>query len=363
MTLRYVTLLEYPSRLGNRLQVLKMSEAFSLLADFELWVKRFPEDPRDIVAEYGVSGPIHIKRLGALRGLWPKSFWAAARLRKEIKGEPQETVFYMRDVLLAFFLTVLSARFRKNFVFEIHSLGKFPSFMYGRIFRRAQKIISTNSAKKEAICAGWGIKPQKILVAPNGVDLRLFESLPSREEARREFGLALNKKIVMYTGSEQKWKGTNIIEELAKKFSDVLFVRVSSHLAVRPPNDLDIRVLPWVPYAKLPRMLAAADVLLITARKGDRRSERWTSPIKIPTYMASGVPIAAPRTSAVEELLDDSSAFLAKENDPVSLAEQVRFALQNTEEAERRALLAREKARELDWRARAKSILAFTQTN
>ncbi|MEK7085104.1 MAG: glycosyltransferase, partial [Patescibacteria group bacterium] len=282
-----------------------------------------------------------------------------------------ETVFYIRDVLLAFFLTFLSARFRKQFVFEIHSLGKFPNFVYGRIFRLTEKIISTNSAKKEAICVRWGLSPQKILVAPNGVDLRLFENLPLKEEARKEFGLPLDKEIVMYTGSEQKWKGTSIIQELTKNLHGVLFVvvggrlaaRPPSHLAVRPLSESNVRILPWMPYAKLPRVLAAADVLLVTVREGDVRSERWTSPIKLPTYMASGVPIAAPATSAVRELLDDNSAFLAKENNPASLAEQIRRALQDTEEAGTRALRAREKAQKLDWRRRARNILAFIQTS
>lgn len=363
MILRYLTLLEYPSPLGNRLQVMKMSEAFSSLASFELWVRRFPDDTKQIFAEYGITQPTSIKRLGGMRSLWPQSFWGARVLAIEIEKESDAAVFYVRDALLAFFLTFLSPRFKKRFVFEIHSLGKFPNFVYGRIFRLARKIISTNSAKKEAICAGWGMSPQKILVAPNGVDLRLFENLPLKEEARHEFNLPLDKKIVMYTGSEQKWKGTSVIRALAQRFPDVLFTIVGSHLAVGPLSEPSMRMVPWVPYAKLPRLLVAADALLATAREGSEQSERWTSPIKIPTYMASGVPIVAPLTSSVGELLDESAAFLAKENTPASLAEQIRAALQNPEKAARRAEKARGKVQNFDWRIRTESILAFMQTN
>ncbi len=353
--LRYITLLEYPSPLGNRLQVIKMSEAFSGVSDFELWLKSFPENEDGIFEEYGVKSPINIKRLGGWGSFWPKSFWAARSIAKRIVRELQGVVFFTRDVLLAFFLTFLSARFRENFFFEIHSLGKFPDAIYRRVFRYARGIISTNAAKKEKICARWGIPPQKILVAPNGVDLRLFERLPSKEEARKEFFLPQGKKIAMYTGSEQKWKGTGIIGELAGKFPEILFVRVGG----KGESRGNMIVLPWTPYARLPRLLSAADILLMTLAGGDTRAERWTSPIKIPTYMASGVPIVAPRLSSVEELLDEDTAFLAEENTVESFSEQISLALGEKGEAGRRAYLAREKAKELDWRVRAKKIAAF----
>src|SRR3989344_390075 len=126
MILRYLTTISYPSRLANRLQVIKMSEAFSrALADYELAVGEMPR-PELVLKEYGIQQSIAVKEIGEAGSiLWPRSFWQALKCRTYIAASPAGTIWYVRDVLLAYVLTFISRSFRNSFYFENHSLGKF----------------------------------------------------------------------------------------------------------------------------------------------------------------------------------------------------------------------------------------------
>lgn len=359
MKLVYLTTLQYPSPYANRVNVMKMAASFNDLADdFTLVIGPLLASKEEIFESYGIERPFRMEALGPPPRLWPKSFFSALRLRTLIKREPPETVFYIRDFLLAYFLSFLSAKFQKNYFIECQSLGKFPHFLYRRVFQEAQGVISSNHAKKEEIHERYDIAFECIIVGPNGFDETFFQNLPSRQEARAQLGFPQDKKIVLYAGSTLGWKGTDIIREIAKAFSDMLFVIVGASEEKREGNVIYIKKQDL---RRVPIYLRAADLLLAPYRSDSERAQRYFSPIKIFEYMASGVPFVTTDLPAVREFLNDDNAFLVGEYTSKAFEEVIWYAFNHPEEMKRRAANAKEQSVYFSWQNRVGRVVEFVQ--
>ncbi|OGZ42282.1 MAG: hypothetical protein A3C80_00400 [Candidatus Ryanbacteria bacterium RIFCSPHIGHO2_02_FULL_45_43] len=333
-----------------------MSEAFAQKADYALFVASCP-NKRNVFEDYGVTGDISIREIGGVPAfLWPKSFWIAMRFRKMIAREPADAVFYIRDVLLAFFLTFLSGKFRNCFFFEMHSLEKFPDFVYGRIFSCARGVISTNVEKEKAVHLKWNIQKKDIISFPNGVDIRLFQRLPKKATLRKELSLPSKDIVAMYIGSMQYWKGVETIRQCAEVLKQYVFVIVGGAAKRRDGNLLE---LPRVAPNMVPRFLGAADVLLAPYPKHYKISSRWTSPMKLAEYMASGTPIVASDVVSVRELLDVSTAHLVNSADARQFCDGIQWAVSHMDEMHLKAEKAQRRAEEFTWEKRAGCIVDF----
>ena len=359
MKLVYLTTLQYPSSYANRVNVMKMAEAFNdLIDDFTLVIGPLLANREEIFKSYGIGRPFKMEVLGPPPRLWPKSFFSALRLRKLIKHEPPETVFYIRDFLLAYFLSFFLWHFRKNYFIECQSLGKFPHFVYKRVFQNAKGTVSSNHAKKEEIHNRYFIPLSHIIVGPNGFDRALFENLPSQKEARAHTGLPLDKKIILYAGRTLGWKGTDIIPEIAKAMPDILFVIVG---ATEEKKEDNIQYVRKQDLRKVPIYLRAANLLIAPYRSDSERAQRYFSPIKVFEYMASGVPFVTTDLPAVREFLNEENAFLVQEYAPKAFEDAIRFAFNHPEEMAQRAKNARDQSGYFSWQSRAKRIVEFIE--
>lgn len=360
MKLVYLTTLQYPSPYANRVNVMKMAASFNdLVDDFTLVIGPLLANKEEVLRSYGIERPFAIEVLGHPPWLWPKSFFSALRIKKMIQHNPSETIYYIRDFLLAFFLSFVSERFRKHFFVECHALDKFPSFVYRHIFRHAKGIISSNGAKRQKINEDYGVPLARIIVEPNGFDEVLFSQLPSRKEARVQLGLAPEKKIVLYAGSMLGWKGTDIIADLAKAMADVIFVIVGASEEKQEGNMMFIK---RQDLRKVPMYLRAADFLIAPYRSDSERTQRFFSPIKVFEYMASGTPFAVTDLPAVREFLNEDNAFLVREYSPNAFRERMQYAFDHPEEMERRANNAKKQSVYFSWQKRARRIVEFLQS-
>jgi len=73
-----------------------------------------------------------------------------------------------------------------------------------------------------------GIDASKVHLAYNGFDPRLFDSAPTREQARQTLGLPTDARIVAYTGHVEARKGTDILLTIAALMPDVLVLVVGA---------------------------------------------------------------------------------------------------------------------------------------
>ena len=121
----------------------------------------------------------------------------------------------------------------------------------------------------------------------------------------------------------------------------------------------NVLILGHKPHREIPYFLKAADVLVLPNKTGERLSEKYTSPLKLFEYMASGRPLVASDLSSLREILSEETAILVKSNDPRALAEGLRRALMDMELAESMAKRALDMVQQYSWHRRATSIINF----
>lgn len=336
-----------------------MTEAFSHHADITLWVASIGGKKKEILESYGVVENLSIKELPKSFGvLWPKSFFRALAFRRIIRMAPPDTLFYTRDILLAFFLTLFSPQFRKRFVFECHSLDKFSKSIYRRVFRNARGVVSTNKAKAEVIGSVYGVDARCIFVAPNGFDAKLFDALPSRAEARATVQLPQDQSIVLYAGSLQSWKGVDAVYMLAQVLPHILFVVLGAREEKKENN---LWMLSSVSNRRVPSYLRAADVLIAPYRTDSLRARAYFSPIKMMEYLASGTPTVATDLESIREIAGDEYMWLVEQGEVEGFRSAIEYIMAHTEQAHAKAIRGREQVSVLNWEKRAENVVRFVR--
>ncbi|WP_367363128.1 glycosyltransferase [Mesotoga sp.] len=112
---------------------------------------------------------------------------------------------------------------------EIHSISNNNKAFVKEVLEKAAKVIFVSKALMKDAFEKLGYDKSNGIVIPNGVDTNLFKPM-DKEEARKKFGLPLDKKIVGFVGNLIEVKGADrlpaIAEELMKLRSDVFFLIV-----------------------------------------------------------------------------------------------------------------------------------------
>lgn len=270
-------------------------------------------------------------------------------------------VVYSRDKIVLLALTFFSPRTRC--VWEVH--GHEPTWVVRRFATRFDVVTITAGIKEDLV--ECGVASKRVTVAPDGVDLAPFARAESRVAARTRLGLPQDKNIVMYIGRLDGWKGMETLLEASRLLphdTQVVVIggedeHVRSLEAVYP----QVRFLGYHPYARVADNEAAADVLVLPNTARDVTSMRFTSPLKLFTYMASGKPLVASDLPSLREVLSEQNAFLVTPDDASALASGIQEALQNEVEAGRRAQNAHRDVEQYTWETRATKILQFLNTN
>jgi len=218
-----------------------------------------------------------------------------------------------------------------------------------------------------------GVPESKILVAPDGVDLELFQSR-SEEENGNHAGSSLllkpaGKKWIVYTGHLYEWKGICTLLDSSR------YIGVDHEVVVVGglPEDVEkwrkycvqnglhcVRFVGHVSPVEVPRFLRAADVLVLPNSANTELSRSFTSPLKLFEYMASGRPIVASRLPSLQEILRDGhNALLFEPDNPLDLGEKITSILKDSMMAIEVGQNAKEMIKEYSWQARARRILEF----
>jgi len=323
-----------------------MAAVFADETDFTLFIAKTATPMSDIQSSYNVPRPFSVSEAGIPFG-WPKSMWLARRYARIIRTSDNDTVWYIRDVLLAFWLTYFCKKFRNRFFFELHTLTRFPPIMYGRIIRYAKGIITTNEKKKQDLIERYHIPGGKILVFGNGIDLEEINALPSQNEARSLLGLPKDKKIIVYAGTDAEEYGTNILREVEKKLSENIMIC----LVVGKQRNEALHYM------------AAADILIAPYASMSDHFRLYMSPMKVKEYMALGKPIIVSNLPSIKTFLPDDAALFVPPGDVAALRSVIQYSIDNFEKAEKKGLRARELAQAFTWDKRAHAIISFMEKN
>jgi len=370
--LKYVANIRLLTWRTHSLQVMKMCEAFADQGyEVELIVPRKQNKlnvgESEVFKYYGVKNNFRIRSIRGtdLLGLTTRlgklfyvidfiTFLLSLFLSAHIK---KEYLVYTRDPLLLIPLL----RKKCRLWIELHNVPAHQLFFW-KLLKRADGVVAITNHLKDVLTE-HGIRDDKVIVAHDAVDLREFDISISKESARDKIGLPKNKKIVMYIGLFDEWKGYKILLGASQFFNDnVQMVMIGGErkqvnlLREKYPNIIFIG---FRPYHELAQNQKAADVLVIPNSAKTEISKYFTSPLKLFAHMASGVPIVASDLPSLREVLDDSTAYFFEPDNPESLAQAVKHALNQKKESEEKAKESLEKVRMCTWDNRAKKISEF----
>lgn len=370
MKLLYIQNAKIPTEKAHGIQIMKMCEAFALEnVDIELILPRrrnsINQDPFEY---YGVRRNFKIKKLPCLDlipldkyigrlGLWIESFTFFIFALFYVLFKKADAIYTKKSLILPLVF------FKKNVFFEAHIFTKNYS-LYSPVFRKLKGIIAITKNLKNSFLEK-GIQDNKILVAPDGVDLEKFDIPDTQEDCRKRLNLPLDKKIVLYTGHLYKWKGPQVLAEASQylpKDVEVYFVGGTEEdvkkFELRTSN-FELNIIGHRPYSEMPYWLKAADVLVLPNTAKEEISKYWTSPLKLFEYMASKRPIVASDLPSVREILNEDNSVLAKPDDSKSLAGGIEKVLEDKNLAEKISTRAFENVKQYTWARRAKKILKF----
>lgn len=375
MKIIYISNIRFPTHKAHGLQIAKTCEAFGKQnIDIELLIPwRFNPLKENGYDFYDIKYKFPIRKIFSIDLLWLPLCSSITFLLQLFSfalsiffiflfRQDKNIVVYGRDEMVLAPLALIGLR-----VFWESHTGSNNFFV--RVLKNKKSKIVCISKGLADFYNDLGFSVNDILVAPDGVDLSLFDNIrDSKAQLRDELGLSRLNRVITYSGSVglYAWKGVDVFLDSLKylESKDVQYLvvgGVEDEILKLKNRYSDPRIIfvGQVPVTSVPSYLLASDVLVLPNKTGHIVSDKFTSPMKLFEYMLSGVPIVASNVASIQEILSEESAYLFLANDPVDLAHKIETALNNTIESNKRTAKASVLVQRFSWDIRVKTILNF----
>lgn len=351
MKIFYAAFVRLPTEKAHGVQIMKTCEALADTgAEIELVVPgRKTSINEDPFAYYAVKENFRLTTLNTpdwvrwgpigfvCSALWfsevaklTRSFWSA-------------DIIYSRDAFVLLQYLLLG----RKLVYEAHTK---PTLISTVVARHAHRLVVISEGLRDAYVKA-GVSTEKIAVAHDAIDPEPFKKHYDQQESRTWLGIPHDKKVALYVGRIDAAKGADTFAAASEHVTpDTVCVLIGSgplaeSLKKKYPKAL---ILPETPYRELPRMLAAADVLVLPNSAKDENAALYTSPLKAFAYLASGKPIVASDVPALRSIFGDDIRYSGPD-DPVALG----WAIESSWDKKFTLPIAP------TWNDRAKSILSI----
>ncbi len=371
MKLIYITNARMPTEKAHGYQIAKMCEEFAKAGrEVELVI---PERENlikdDIFTFYEVERNFSVKSIKSYDFLkfkrckktafYLQSLFLILKLKKFKFAK--EDIIYTRNPEIAYMFKMKG----NKVVFEAHNWPDSKRGLYKKLIKKVDKIIVITKSLKEKYIEN-GTSDEKILVAPDGVDLKKFDIDLSKEDARNNLKLPLDKKIIVYTGNLLKWKGVDTLIEAGKLLKDdsLIYIVGGSEPYLKEYKEktekcANISIIGIRLHSEIPIWLKAADILVLPNSGKEKISKNYTSPLKMFEYMASKRPIVASDLPSIREVLNEKNVVFVEVDKPESLAKGLKEVLQNKYLVDILQKQAFSDVQDYTWVKRAKNILEF----
>jgi glycosyltransferase involved in cell wall biosynthesis len=371
MRIAVITNSRIPSLTANSIQAMKVCQALAQLGhEIRVFAPRetAPVSWEQLAFHYGLSTPFEIEWLPSLPALKRYDFtlYSILAARK-----------FKADLVYSWLLNpaVVALWLGWPVILEMHAevTGELGPWLMRRFWRSStpKRMLVTTRPLREAIetVAGLKLPDEAVQIAPNGVDLSQYESLPDAAEARRQLELE-EKLTVGFTGHIYPGRGADLLFGLAQHMPDVNFLWVGG-----TPDEVNywrdrltevgasnVTMTGFVENSRLPLYQSAADVLLmpygrsISASSGQDIAE-VINPMKMFDYMAAGRAIVSADLSVIHEVLNEGNAVFCEPGNADAWEKTLRTLL--ADETRRLALgaQARKDVARYTWLARAQHAL------
>ena len=165
---------------------------------------------------------------------------------------------------------------------------------------------------------------------PPGVDFSLYAPQAADPALRAELGLRDDERVIVFTGSntfanEPEMRDLYVaIALLNQRGTPTRLIRTGFNApkflaSLSPELTRHVIDLGFVEKAKLPRLLALADVLVQPGQPGDFNDYRL--PSKLPEFLASGRPVVLPPTNLAALMTDGQEAIFLPTGTPTEISD------------------------------------------
>ncbi len=380
MKLYYYANIRLPTEKAHGIQIMKMCHAFAchgadvtLVVPYRVNTQFQGTDPFDyyrIERNFNLitlpcHDPIAFMKFPQGTYITLQSYFFKRSLVRFVRSNSlvKNSVWYTRDEYLLSTLEQL----HDTVLWEAHTMPR-HDFFYRRAWYKCAGVIAISNYLKNTLTP-FVQSPSRIIKSPDGVALNEFHIDTSRTQARASLHLSPYKKIIVYAGSLYTWKGIQTLIDasiLMPGEMEIVIVGGSNHQVEywmkKIPPSAHLRLLGHISYSKIPLYLRAADLLVIPNSGRHLHSSRFTSPMKLFEYMASGTPLVASNVPALREELSEEDAFFFIPDDHRDLLKQISHALAHPDDAKLRAQRALHKVAAFSWDARAERILSWMPT-
>jgi UDP-glucose:(heptosyl)LPS alpha-1,3-glucosyltransferase len=208
-----------------------------------------------------------------------------------------------------------------------YAVARMERERYGR--GNSRKVIAMSRMAKEQIHRRYGLDGPEVEVLYNGVDIERFSPerrAALRGEARRDLG-ASDELILLFVGNDESRKGADLlvrgmgrVDRGAGPIRGVIAGKTRSPGALRSlAGSLGVPVDLLGPRGDIPRLLAAADLLVFPSRFD-------IFGMAVLEAMASAVPVIVSRAAGASEIVTHGeSGWLVETEDPGGIAEGIRL--------------------------------------
>jgi glycosyltransferase involved in cell wall biosynthesis len=231
-------------------------------------------------------------------------------------------------------------------------------------FQAADGILTSSQFASIELISRFALKEKKVRVVYPGLDRRFLEEVPAAELRATRKRRNLPPAFLLFVGAQVPRK--NLV-----RFLDALKIvhlhGVQIPLVMIGPEGEDTEAI-RMRAAKLglSHWIMSAGYF---AERDLRHAYRLATVFVLPSLcegfglplveaMASGVPVAASRTSAIPEVCRDAAAYFQPES-PESMAEQVVSIIENEDLRKRLVVKGKERALDFNWEKAAERTLEF----
>jgi glycosyltransferase involved in cell wall biosynthesis len=251
---------------------------------------------------------------------------------------------------------------------RVGSLGLLERYERLNLAAAARVFVVSEVERQNLLRAG--VKDEKIVVNPNGVDAERFQPGIGGEAVRRELGIETDETLVGFVGTFGPWHGVVALAEAIKlmpKDARVRFLMVGSGVLrgeveriLREAGSEHRAILTGaVEHERVPALLDACDVLASPHVPLQDGSAFFGSPTKLFEYMAMGKGIVASRLGQIGDVLkDEETALLVEPGDARALSEAILRLVNSPQLRERLGAAARlEAVARHTWTHNARRVL------
>jgi glycosyltransferase involved in cell wall biosynthesis len=371
MRIAFIATSEVPSRTANSIQVMKVCDAFKTLGhEVKLYLPgtRSKTAWESLQSHYGISSEFSVAWLRSIRLLRRYDFaFKAVRSGRQWRAD----YFYVWTLQAAAFASQIGY----PTILEMHDRppGRFGPVLFRWYMRGkgAIRLLPITHSLRDWLSGEYQIELSDSFtkIAPMGVDVGRYSSIPEASELRKELDLH-GGFTAGYSGHLYPGRGMDILLELARRNSDINFVWIggepdSVKMWKRKSTEMsleNLQILGFVENERVPRLQSACDVLLMPYQSSISISSggdtaKFASPMKAFEYLASGKAIISSDLPVLQEILNESNSILLPPEDVDAWERTLRELMVDNDRREVLGKSARRDASRFTWAERARMSL------